>query len=556
MDNYFRLILFFSLAFVVLLIYQAWMEDYGRPAVTPETVQQPTTTEPPQGPDISDVPADIPTAPPIESPSPTATPSTAADLIRVETDVLRLDISRRGGTIASAWLLDYAVTADDPENKFRLFKPTEPNLFVAQSGLIGGTSGQLPDHRSLFSVDQDSFALERDQDELAVLLTWSHPSGVTVRKRYRLTRGSYVIHLEQEVTNATDANLTVLAYQQLQRTQLVDPDASYFIYTYTGGVYYSPEDKYTRVSFDDMRDEKLDRVVTNGWIAMIQHYFMAAWIPPTGTLETFYTDVYLDSRYILRKISQPVTLPPGVSHRFDNRLFLGPKLQDTLAGIATGLELAVDYGWLTILAQPIFWLLSAIHSIVGNWGWAIIILTILIKLAFYPLSATSYKSMANMREVAPRLQALKDRYGDDKQRFQQAMMDLYKKEKINPLGGCLPILVQIPVFIALYWVLLESVELRHAPFALWINNLSSPDPFFVLPLIMGVSMFVQQKLNPPPPDPIQAKVLMTLPFVFTVFFAFFPAGLVLYWVVNNILSISQQWYIMRKVEQAKHRGKA
>jgi YidC/Oxa1 family membrane protein insertase len=320
-------------------------------------------------------------------------------------------------------------------------------------------------------------------------------------------------------------------------------------------VYYSPEDKYTKESFDDMRDARLQREVSDGWIAMIQHYFLSAWIPPSGTVETFYTNVLDNSRYIIGKYSSPVTIASGASHSFENRLFVGPKLQETLTEVAPGLELAVDYGWLTVIAQPIFWLLNKIHSIVGNWGWAIIILTILIKLAFYKLSETSYKSMANMRKMTPRMQALKDRYGDDKQRLNQAMMELYKKEKINPLGGCLPILVQIPVFIALYWVLLESVEMRHAPFALWLNNLSAPDPYFVLPLIMGVSMFVQQKLNPPPPDPIQAKVMMSLPFVFTVFFAFFPSGLVLYWVVNNLLSIAQQWYITQKIEKAAAKAK-
>jgi YidC/Oxa1 family membrane protein insertase len=321
-------------------------------------------------------------------------------------------------------------------------------------------------------------------------------------------------------------------------------------------VYYSPEEKYEKVSFDDMRSQKLERQVTDGWIAMIQHYFMSAWIPPRSEPETFYTNVLGDARYIIGSYSDPVTIAADGSHAFQQQLFVGPKLQDTLASIAPGLELAVDYGWLTILAEPIFWLLDQIHSVVGNWGWAIIILTILIKAAFYKLSETSYKSMANMRKFTPRIQALKDRYGDDKQRLNQAMMEIYKKEKINPLGGCLPIVVQIPVFIALYWVLLESVELRDAPFALWIQNLSEPDPFFVLPLIMGVSMFIQQKLNPAPPDPIQAKVMMSLPFVFTVFFAFFPAGLVLYWVVNNILSIAQQWYITRKIEQAPAKSRS
>jgi len=549
-----RFLLFFALAVVLLLIYQAWMRDYGRPVVMPETVQQPPvpTRETPEAdatPDSSEIPdAPVPTVGATPVPSVQAVGS--EDLVRVETDLLQVEISRRGATVTSAWLKDYAVVAEDPETRFRLFKPSPPNMFIAQSGLLGGEQGQLPTHQVTFSSARDHFVLGSNENELVVEFLWTHPSGVEVKKRYRFQRGSYVVQLTQAVTNNTDSPLAIRSYEQLQRTERVDPNASQFIYTYTGGVYYSPEDKYTKESFGDMRDEKLQRVVSDGWIAMIQHYFMSAWIAPSGTLETFYTNVLNGSRYIIGKYSEPVTLPPGVAHSFENQLFVGPKLQDTLASIAPGLELAVDYGWLTILAQPIYWLLSKIHAVVGNWGWAIIILTILIKAAFYKLSETSYKSMANMRKMTPRMQALKDRYGDDKQRLNQAMMELYKKEEINPLGGCLPILMQIPVFIALYWVLLESVELRHAPFALWINNLSGPDPYFVLPLIMGVSMFIQQKLNPTPPDPIQAKVMMSLPFVFTIFFAFFPAGLVLYWVVNNILSIAQQWYITYNIEKS------
>jgi len=549
-----RFLLFFALAVVLLLIYQAWMRDYGRPPVLPEAVQRQPPTPARETP-VSDSASDISEVPDVLVPTVTAAPVPSVrtvgeeDLIRVETDLLKLEISRQGATIVSAWLKDYAVTAGDSGTRFRLFKPSPPSMFIAQSGLLGGEQGQLPTHQATLSGARDHFALGPNENELIVELLWTHPSEVEVKKRYRFRRGSYVVGLEQVVTNNTGSSLTVRSYEQLQRTELVDPNASRFLYTYTGGVYYSPEDKYTKESFGDMRDKKLRRVVSDGWIAMIQHYFMSAWIAPRGTQETFYTDVLNGPRYIIGQYSEPATLPPGVTHSFENRLFIGPKLQDTLASIAPGLELAVDYGWLTVLAQPIYWLLSKIYTVVGNWGWAIIILTILIKAVFYKLSETSYKSMAHMRKMTPRMQALKDRYGDDKQRLNQAMMELYKKEKINPLGGCLPILVQIPVFIALYWVLLESVELRHAPFALWINNLSGPDPYFVLPLIMGVSMFIQQKLNPTPPDPIQAKVMMSLPFVFTIFFAFFPAGLVLYWVVNNILSIAQQWYITHNIEK-------
>jgi len=555
-----RFLLFFALAVVLLLIYQAWMRDYGRPVVQPDTVLQPPvltqkTSESDGTPDVSEVP-DVPVPTVAATPIPSVQTAGKEYLVRVETDLLELELSRRGATIASAWLKDYAVVAEDSGTRFRLLKPSPPNMFIAQSGLLGGEPGQLPTHQATFSSARDRFVLGPNENELVVEFLWTHLSGVKVRKRYKFQRGSYVIQLTQVVTNNTGSSLAIRSYEQLQRTELVDPNASQFLHTYTGGVYYSPEDKYTKESFGNMRDKKLQRVISDGWIAMIQHYFMSAWIAPGGIVETFYTNVLNGSRYIIGKYSEPVTLPPGVTHNFENRFFVGPKLQDTLASIAPGLELAVDYGWLTVLAQPIYWLLSKIHAVVGNWGWAIVILTILIKAAFYKLSETSYRSMANLRKIMPRMQAIKDRCGDDKQRLNQAMMELYKKEKINPLGGCLPILVQIPVFIALYWVLLESVELRHAPFALWINNLSGPDPYFVLPLVMGVSMFVQQKLNPTPPDPIQAKVMMSLPFVFTIFFAFFPAGLVLYWVVNNILSIAQQWYITRNVEKAAAKARA
>jgi YidC/Oxa1 family membrane protein insertase len=555
MDN-FRLILFFSLALVLLLIYQAWMRDYGAVPLSAPT-EQATTANPP--PSVGAPPQDIP---PVAAPetassafapaAPAAVETAASTPIRVETDVLRLEISPLGGTLTNLWLKDYPVSPDAPDSQFQLLKHEPPNMFVVQSGLRGPQTGPLPPDSGavVFSAPQDSYVLGPRQDNLEVELTWGEAPGVQIKKRFRFTRGSYLVDVIQEIVNPTDAAVGARAYTQLERTELHDPSASHFVYTYTGGVYYSPEDKYKKLSFDTMREEQLRREVTSGWVAMIQHYFMAAWIPPAGSLTTFFTGVRDGSRYLIGAYTPSITVAPGSSHSFEDRLFVGPKLQDTLASVAPGLDLAVDYGWLTILAQPIFWLLEKIHALVGNWGWAIIILTILIKAAFFKLSETSYKSMANMRRMTPRLQALKDRYGDDKQRLNQAMMDLYKQEKINPLGGCLPIVIQIPVFISLYWVLLESVELRQAPFALWIDNLSAPDPYFVLPLIMGVSMYVQQKLNPAPPDPIQAKVMMSLPFVFTVFFAFFPSGLVLYWVVNNLLSISQQWYITRKIEQA------
>jgi len=416
--------------------------------------------------------------------------------------------------------------------------------------LLGSDPATAPNHEAQYSAERAEYSLEPGQDQLDVTLHWSHPSGVEVAKHFIFRRGSYLIEVRHEVTNRSGGPWTGRVYSQLQRTPPPKKSGTSFVYTFTGGAIYSPEDKYDKLPLDKLSESKLDRDVTGGWISMIQHYFLAAWIPPAEAAQHFYSNVLSGDRYVLGMYSLPVTLADSESQTFVNRIFAGPKLQDALAQVAPGLELTVDYGWLTVVSQPLFWLLEKLHDLLGNWGWAIIFLTILIKLAFYKLSETSYKSMANMRRMTPRLQALKDRYGSDKQRLNQAMMELYKKEKINPLGGCLPVVVQIPVFIALYWVLLESVELRQAPFILWMNNLSAPDPYFVLPLVMGISMFIQQKLNPAPVDPMQAKIMMALPVVFTVFFSFFPSGLVLYWVVNNILSITQQWYITRKIEQA------
>ena len=562
MDNL-RLMLIFSLAVVLVLIYQAWEHDYGQgrqpvaqeqaPAGTAAPAPATDQAQVPEG--VPDAAASVAAATAVPAPTdakavPGSGPASPLAPISVETDVLRLEISPRGGTVSSVWLKHYPIDPERPEDKFRLFKPEPPNMFIAQSGLLGTDPQSVPTHEAIFTSTQTSYTLGEREDILVVELTWGQETGVQVVKRYRFERGSYLVQVTQEVRNGTGADLTVRGYNQLQRTELHDPNEAQFVYTFTGGAYYSPADKYKKVAFDDMRSERLNKAVTDGWIAMMQHYFVSAWVPPRAQADTFYTNVLADSRYIIGKYSPAASLAPGASHSFEDGLYIGPKIPETLAPIAPGLDLTVDYGMLAIIAQPIHWLLSKIHSVVGNWGWSIIILTILIKAVFYPLSETSYKSMAHMRQVTPRIQALKDRYGDDKERLNQAMMELYKKEKINPLGGCLPIVIQIPVFIALYWVLLESVELRQAPFALWIQNLTAPDPYFVLPLLMGVSMFIQQKLNPQPPDPIQAKVMMALPFVFTVFFAFFPAGLVLYWTVNNILSIAQQWHITRKIEAA------
>ena len=545
MDNI-RLFLIVSLTAILLLIYQAWDHDFGQQS-RKYTQNHPETTQVA----INNATPEIPiksSESPITSKVQAVLPQ--SNMISVETDVLRVAISPKGGTISSAWLLDYAISPEEREQKVRLLKPEPPNYFVIQSGLIGNIPDSLPNHDAIFNSDTLDYKLSPDQSSLTVDLFWSNDTGVKIRKSYEFKRGSYLIHSRQEVVNNSIFPLTVREYSQIQRTDLQDPNASRFVSTYTGGTFYSPEDKYKKISFSDMQNQRLNRQVTDGWVAMIQHYFLAALVPPKGIEETFYSNVVDEKRFIIGMFTPAIDLTVGSSYTFPNEIYIGPKLQDELESVAPGLELTVDYGWLTVIAKPIHWLLNLIYSVVGNWGWSIIVLTILIKLLFYKLSETSYKSMANMRQLTPRLSALKDRYGDDKERLNQAMMELYKTEKINPLGGCLPIVIQIPVFIALYWVLLESVELRQAPFILWIHNLSAPDPYYILPLIMGVSMFIQSKLNPAPPDPMQAKIMMSLPFVFTVFFAFFPAGLVLYWTVNNILSIAQQWYITKSIDNA------
>ncbi|TND03933.1 MAG: preprotein translocase subunit YidC [Gammaproteobacteria bacterium] len=549
MDNQ-RLFLVISLTFVVLLLWQAWEQDYGaRHAANPPAETAPVAAALP--------PQDVPAA---QQPSTGAAATNqatpiegsgeglkSAGRIRVITDVYNIEIDTLGGDLREVDLRAYPVVVGQPDQPFRLMKDEPGRLFIAQTGMLSRAAA--PDHHALYSAAQTEFRLADGADELTVPLTWVSDSGLKVTKSYTFRRGSYLIDIDHTVTNNTPQEWSGRIYRQLQRTRPGDGETPRFIYTYTGGVIYSDENKYKKFDFDDMAKENLSRDITGGWAAMIQHYFVGALVPTKDQTNHYYSKALADGRFVLGMVSPDISAAPGASVTHNTRLFVGPKLQHQLEEVAPGLELTVDYGILTILSKPLYWLLNYIHKVVNNWGWAIIILTLIIKLAFYKLSAASYKSMANMRKLAPKLQQLRERYGDDRQRMSQGMMDLYKKEKINPLGGCLPIMVQIPVFIALYWVLLESVELRQAGFIFWLNDLSTKDPYYVLPVIMGATMFFQQKLNPPPPDPVQAKVMMMLPFIFTAFFAFFPSGLVLYWVANSVLSIAQQWYITYRVEK-------
>jgi YidC/Oxa1 family membrane protein insertase len=545
MDNQ-RLFLFVALSFVVLLLWQAWMEDYG-PRPTAETPAPATDSSAVVAQPAEDLPVDVEVQQAQGMP-PEELVLKTAQRVRVETDFLSIELDTTGGDLRRADLLTYPETTAADSAPYPLLNGTLPRLFVVQSGLRTA-DGEEPTHHAIYSAEQAHYRLADGADTLQVPLHWRSPAGIEVTKVYTFHRGSFKVDLEHRVKNNSSSDWHGRQYRQLQRTPTGEPAQSTFIHTYLGGVIYSPEEKYEKIDFDDMAAADLDRKITDGWAAMIQHYFLAALLPEPGEENRYYTKTLSGARYVIGLISPTQTIAAGDSASFRTHLFIGPKLQDEMAKVAPGLELTVDYGVLTVLSQPLFWLLKYIHNLIGNWGWAIVILTILIKLAFYKLSETSYRSMANMRKLSPRLQSLKERYGDDRQRLNQAMMELYKKEKINPLGGCLPILVQIPVFIALYWVLLESVEMRQAPFMLWLQDLSSPDPFYVLPLLMGATMLIQQKLNPAPLDPIQAKIMMALPIVFTVFFAFFPSGLVLYWVANNTLSIAQQWVITRRIER-------
>jgi YidC/Oxa1 family membrane protein insertase len=555
MDNI-RLILVLALIFVLMLIWQAWEQDYGQRPPPAQAQSQGEATSPAPALPAADAPPQAPTpsaVPEVATPAPAATPVSAAPAetsprVRMRTDVLDLEIDLRGGTIASARLNAYELSSDKRDEKFQLLTPAGPSLFVAQSGLFNNPDGIAPTHETLYTATATDVVLKDGQDSVAVDLLWRHDSGVEVTKRFTLHRGSYQVVVDHILENKGQATWSGRDYRQLLRTEPPATAESKFMYTYTGGAAYTPEDKFRKYSFTELADGKLDKDVTDGWVAMIQHYFAAAWVPQRGVADHFYGKKVGDQKFAIGLYGPALSIAPGQSHTFSGTLFAGPKLQDQMAATATGLDLTVDYGWLALIAQPMFMILSWIHKVVGNWGWTIIIFTVLIKLVFYKLSETSYRSMANMRKLAPRIQALRDRYGDDKQRLNQAMMEIYQKEKINPLGGCLPILIQIPFFIALYWVLLESVELRQAPWILWIQDLSVKDPYFVLPLLMGVTMVIQQKLSPAPPDPMQAKIMMILPIVFTFFFAFFPSGLVLYWFVNNLLSIGQQWMITRRIE--------
>lgn len=559
-----RLFLIVALGITLILLWQAWMVDQRpEPTSTADqaTVEETAPEDLPQRTDIS-ASDDRPSASSTDR-STGDTPDVADDaLITVNTDVLSLLIDPQGGVIRQADLLDYPVDLDEPDNPIRLLEERPGYTYIAQSGLLGQNESPAPDHHAQYRVDQTAFEMG-DDDSLSVPLYWED-GDVRVTKTYTFTRGKYDVQLEHRVENLSDQTWSGQQYRQITRSDTSRD--SWLLYTYTGGVYAGDPVgsgdrlRYEKIDFEDMGRNPVSEQITNGWISVIQHYFMSAWIPSDpNQINSLYSMQSQRSGfpvYTLGMIAPSVDVAPQQEQVLSSVFYVGPKVQSELSELAEGLQLNVDYGIFTIIADPIFWLLSLFHDWVGNWGWAIVLTTIAIKILFLWPSHISYRSMARMRAVTPKLKALKERYGEDRQRLSQEMMKLYQKEKINPLGGCLPILIQIPVFISLYWVLVESVEFRQAPWILWINDLTQRDPYFILPILMGLSMYIQQKLNPAPIDPMQQKIFKWLPAVFTVFFAFFPAGLVLYWFVNNLLSIAQQTYVTRRVEAQLAAGKA
>jgi len=556
--------LFMGLLVLSYLMWVEWQKDYGPQPQSQTTTQAASTSF-----DAPPVPAPQDNALPSAGDLPVAQSGTdsmdqdmvsqavmtgESGLLTVTTDVLEVSIDLVGGTVVSARLLDYPVELEVSEIKVDLLSRSGPEMFIAQSGLLSREAA--PNHTSLYSADTMQYTLGESADEIRVPLMWVDGNGIRVTKTFIFKRGQYDISIRHTLSNESGQSWSGSRYDQLQRAVLTDKDDGGFTnpgrYSFFGIGFYSPDEKFEKVDFDDIASEPYERSFNGGWLSMVQHYFFTAWIPPHAEVNSYSTQVYSPTgfpRYIARAVSPTVNVSTGTSHEFESRLYVGPKLQDNLSEVAPGLGHTVNYGIFTVFSKPLFWLLSNIHSVVGNWGWAILLLTVLIKLLFFKLTEAQYRSMARMRKLQPRIEQLKERYGDDRQRMSQAMMEMYKTEKVNPLGGCLPILVQIPIFIALYWVLLESVELRQAPFIFWIDNLTARDPYFVLPVLNAAFMMMTQRLTPTAGmDPMQRKIMQFMPIGFSIMFAFFPAGLVLYWATNAGLSLAQQWYITRKIE--------
>ena len=533
-----RLFLFLIFSFSLVVLWGEWTRQ-NQP-IQPVAVSKDPTAPPVA---TSIVPKVVATALAVEAPK-----APTGKTISVTTDTLKVEINSAGGNIERLDLLQHR-TASDQTKSIVLMQRQGDQTYLAQSGLLGKG---LPTHNAEFQSDVSEYSLAEGKDSVEIKLTALNTESARVTKTYTFHRASYLVDVAYEIENKGASAISSSAYFQLVRDSSTPEGASSFVPTYTGAAIYTDIEKFQKVAFSDIEKNKtsLPKAPDNGWVGMVQHYFVSAWLPQGKTVREFYAKHLEGNLFSVGVILPIASIEPNQIARISTPLYVGPA-QSKLDEVAPGLGLTVDYGIFTVFAAPLFWLMSFLNGLVHNWGLAIILLTVLIKLAFFPLSAASYRSMAKMRVVAPKLELIKKQYGDDRERLNKAMMDLYKTEKINPLGGCLPVLIQIPVFIGLYWSILESVELRHAPFFGWIQDLSATDPYYILPLIMGASMIIQSKLNPVPTDPIQAKVMQIMPIAFSVVFFFFPAGLVLYSLVNNILSIGQQWYINRGADSAQ-----
>jgi YidC/Oxa1 family membrane protein insertase len=540
--NNIRLFLYALLGVVCFALYSSWQKDYPTKTETgtTATVVASATT-------------------PVLSTEQSAVPKgelanianmSESRLVKVHTDTLDVIIDTLGGSIVQTKLLQYKALINKPE-PVEVLNNQEKNLYIAQSGLIGHT-GQGPDTTdklAQYRVTQHEYTLQPQDKEMQVKLTWER-NGIEVNKVFVFSKGHYDIKVNYEINNQTSSNWFGQFFAQLKKMEgAPEPHAVMQYNTFTGAAISSPDKAYQKISYKKMAEENLNRDIQGGWLAMQQRYFVTAWVPNKNRTYHYFTSATPEKLYTIGLIDNAINIPAGGKEQISTTLYSGPEITQNLHAVAPTLDLVVDYGWLWPISICLLWIMQHIFNVIGNWGWAIILVTLFVKIVFFKLSESSYRSMARMKDIAPKIQALKERYGNDKQKLSQATMEIYRKEKVNPLGGCLPILIQIPVFIGLYYVLVEAVQLRQAPFMLWIHDLSMKDPYYILPILMGLSMFVTQKLSPQSPDPMQNKMMMVLPIVFTFFFLQFPAGLVLYWFVNNCISALQQWYINRKVAQ-------
>ncbi len=550
-----RIALYGAIIAVLLLFYQAWEKEHTTAIVvknsTNNTIQ--STNYIPQ---VTEPAAVVKTT----NNNITTTPLTTASnnpLIHVTTDTLEADIDTVGGNITQVKLLKYPAELHSTQS-FLLLNDLPNSRYLAQSGLLNPEGPDTSKGQAVYTADQQNYVLASGQEQTEVKLHWQNSKGIKVTKSFIFKRGQYDINVDYQIENLSTQPWAGNLYLQLLRKNYGENANQSHLSTtatYFGAAISSPEKRFQKVTFNEMNTQNLNQTITGGWAAMVQHYFVSAWVPDNTIPLQYFSHVTNDGLYTIGMISPKIDVQPGQIISTHSQLYAGPAIADNLEKVAPSLKLTIDYGWFWFISGIIFWMMQHIYDVVGNWGWSIVLVTVIIKLMFYHLSAKSYRSMSGMKKLQPKINALKERFGDDKQKFTQATLELYRKEKINPMSGCLPILVQIPVFIGLYWVLIESVQLRQAPFILWIHDLSVKDPYYILPVLMGLSMFLQQRLNPPPPDPTQAKIMMLMPIVFTALFLNFPAGLMLYWFVNNTLSFLQQWFIMRSVEVPQKKTK-